>query len=161
MAMVLSAVAERGSAMFPPADGLPVSSGSSESPAAINKDQNPLTLVPVEVLVLPAGRSLFFGLLQNTENIKESHHDLLTVIQCYLLRRRYDWLRDSLSSSSLRLRSNRCVSDSRTDGIGRRVTAASESVRSCLRESIHWLFLEDCWMNSALCCCSVANESRS
>jgi len=45
MAMVLSAVAERGSAMFPPADGLPVSGGSSVSPAAMNKDQNPSELL--------------------------------------------------------------------------------------------------------------------
>ncbi|KAI3356054.1 hypothetical protein L3Q82_017168 [Scortum barcoo] len=72
--------------------------------------------------------------------------------ETFTLREHYDWLRDNLSSSSLKLRSNRCVSDSKMDGIGRRVTASSESVRSCLKESSHWLFLEDCWMNSSLCC---------
>lgn len=76
-------------------------------------------------------------------------------------RRCQDWLREALSSSSLRLRSNRSASDSRTDGTGWRVTASNESLRSCLRESSHWLFLEDCWINSALCCWSTANNRWS
>jgi len=105
----------------------------------------------INYIYISSSEFLFFWAGKNTENLS----------LVFLVFRRYDWLRDSLSSSSLRLRSNRCVSDSRTDGIGWRVTAASESVRSCLRESIHWLFLKDWSMNSALCCCSVANESRS
>lgn len=76
-------------------------------------------------------------------------------------RRCQDWLRDALSSSSLRLRSNRSASDSRTDGTVWRVTASNESLRLCLRESSHWLFLEDCWINSALCCWSTANNRWS
>ena len=97
-----------------------------------------------------------------TEQIVSEHVSLVRSFTWqFLIFMHYDWLRDILSSSSLRLRSNRSVSDSRTDGIGRRVTASSESARSCLRESSHWLFLDDCWINSTLCCWSTANERRS